>query len=51
MIREFLSVNVNLSIKELLWPVPGTLGKVGREIRIGRRRRSESEADCCSCPR
>ena len=29
--------------KELLWLLAGTIGKVGREIRIGRRRRVESE--------
>ena len=29
----------------------GTLGKVGREIRIARRRRVESETDCSSGPR
>ena len=29
----------------------GTLGKVGREIRIARRRRGESDTDCSSRPR
>ena len=29
----------------------GTIGKIGREIRTGRRRRAESETDCCSHPR
>ena len=44
-------MNGNLSIKELFWPMTDTLGKVGREIRVGRRWRAESETDCSSRPR
>ena len=49
---EFLSVSWECQSfnKELFWPMPGTVGKVGREIRIGRRRRAESEIDCSSQP-
>ena len=38
---EFLSVSWECQSfnKELFWPMPGTIGKVGREIRIGRRRK------------
>ena len=45
------TVNVKLWIKELFRAMTDTLGKIGEEIRIGRRRRVESGTDCSSRPR